>query len=195
MDNETQLPQEQLSIWVNCRERMPVDTKRNCDYPMEFLVRTLGDDPRSGWIDVSYFMIDDLAEYLKSGNYCEWLDEDIVTTYAKKYYKLEQENEQLKRWKAEAAETLSGIIGYAHKNLEVGLGQSITEAVLKHIESLKAQSDKMAEVLLKFRVLRGFWFPYGEVKPEHENEAVALKHLSDELDTLIADYQGKKEGL
>ena len=71
----------------------------------------------------------------------------------------------------------------------------LAEANLKEYAALKAQADKMAEVLLKFRVLRGFWFPYGEVKPEHENEAVALKHLSDELDTLIADYQGKKEGL
>jgi hypothetical protein len=65
---------------------------------------------------------------------------------------LVQENEQLRRWKMEAAELLTKINSYAHKHLEIKLGQCAVEFTIaraKERDALKERCDKM-EQLLKY---------------------------------------------
>lgn len=63
------------------------------------------------------------------------------------------ENENLRRWKMEAAELLTKIHSYAHKHLEIKLGASTVEFVIsmaKERDALKDKHDTLATVLQEF---------------------------------------------
>jgi hypothetical protein len=63
---------------------------------------------------------------------------------------LVQENERLKRWKMEAAELLTKINSYAHKHLEIKLGECAVEFVInraKERDELKERCDKTEAAL------------------------------------------------
>lgn len=71
-----------------------------------------------------------------------------ATAYATKLHKVEQENAQLRRWKMEAAELLTKIHSYAHKHLEIKLGESTVDFVIamaKERDDLKRQNDKLKQ--------------------------------------------------
>lgn len=57
-------------VWVNGDERIPgIDFQ---DYPREYLVRVKGDDPRSGWVDVSYMTAEEMKDLQE--DFWQWLD-------------------------------------------------------------------------------------------------------------------------
>jgi hypothetical protein len=63
---------------------------------------------------------------------------------------LEAEIKDLRRWKMEAAEVLTKIHSYAHKHLEIKLGQSIVDFVInqaKERDELKEKGQKMADAM------------------------------------------------
>ena len=71
------------------------------------------------------------------------LDESCATDWKVKYDELQKEVEHLRRWKIEAAELLAKIYAYAHKNMEVGLGECIVSSVIDRCK----KGDKMLATL------------------------------------------------
>jgi hypothetical protein len=70
--------------------------------------------------------------------------------YATKLHEAQQENENLRRWKMEAVELLTKIHSYAHRHLEIKLGESTVEFTIaraKERDSLKERCDKMEAAL------------------------------------------------
>lgn len=70
-----------------------------------------------------------------------------------KYDELAIENENLRRWKMEAAELLTKIHSYAHKHLEIKLGTSTVEFVIsmaKERDALKERAHTLATILQEF---------------------------------------------
>lgn len=70
-----------------------------------------------------------------------------------KYDELKKEADQLRRWKMEATELLTKINSYAHKHLEIKLGQCAVDLVIgmaKERDELKERSDKMEPALQQF---------------------------------------------
>lgn len=79
-----------------------------------------------------------------------------ATAYATKLHQVEQENADLRRWKIEAAELLTKIHAYAHKHLEIKLGESIVDFVIaraKERDELKHQNDKLKQQATGWRPL------------------------------------------
>lgn len=79
-----------------------------------------------------------------------------ATAYAKKLHQVEKENEQLRGWKMEAAELLTKIHSYAHKHLEIKLGQFTVEFVIgraKERDELKEENAKLKEQATGWRLL------------------------------------------
>jgi ribosomal 30S subunit maturation factor RimM len=78
-----------------------------------------------------------------------------ATAYAPwllRYDESQKEVDQLRRWKMEAAELLAKVHSYAHKHLEVKLGQcnvEFTIAQAKERDSLKARCEKMEAAIGK----------------------------------------------
>lgn len=103
--------------------------------------------------------------------------QEVITAYATKLHQVEQENAELRRWKMEAAELLTKIHSYAHKHLEIKLGESIVDFVIaraKERDELKRQNDKMKEqaegwrpLLEKVLVMNEMW---GDLPGEFINE-------------------------
>jgi translation elongation factor EF-Ts len=101
----------------------------------------------------------------------------VVEEYATKLQELQQENAELRRWKMEAAELLTKIHSYAHKHLEIKLGESTVEFVIeraKERDEFKRQNDKLKEqaegwrpLLEKVLVMNEMW---GDLPGEFINE-------------------------
>lgn len=67
-----------------------------------------------------------------------------------KYDELEKENSALRKWKIEAVELLTKIHSYAHKHLEVKLGECSVDLVIsmaKERDELKERGQKLADAL------------------------------------------------
>lgn len=81
---------------------------------------------------------------------------NALTAYATKLHQVEKENEQLRGWKMEAAELLTKIHSYAHKHLEIKLGQCTVEFVIgraKERDELKEENAKLKEQATGWRPL------------------------------------------
>jgi hypothetical protein len=63
-----------------------------------------------------------------------------ATEYATKLNLLQQENEELIRWKMEAVEFQIPIISYCHKHLEVKIGDSSTALVIAELDRLRQEN-------------------------------------------------------
>lgn len=93
---------------------------------------------------VSYHTI---KNYMGLNNIVWPYDEPRLSTeYALKWQEAQQDIESLRRWKMEAAEMLSQIHAYAHKNMEVELGQCNVRAVIERCK----QFDAARALLEKF---------------------------------------------
>ena len=80
-------------------------------------------------------------EYSRDANTaCQICYRAGATAYATKLHQLQRENEELKRWKMEAVDLLTPINAYAHKHLEVNLGDSCTRVVLAELDRLRTDS-------------------------------------------------------
>lgn len=103
--------------------------------------------------------------------------EAALTAYATKLHQAEQENTELRRWKIEAAELLTKIHSYAHKHLEIKLGESIVDFVIaraKERDEFKSENDKLKQqatgwrpLLEKVLVMNEMW---GDLPGEFINE-------------------------
>jgi hypothetical protein len=81
---------------------------------------------------------------------------DGATEYAIKLHEAQQENEQLRRWKTEAAELLTKINSYAHKHLEIKLGQCAVDFVIaqaKERDELKQENERLKAIANLWRPL------------------------------------------
>jgi hypothetical protein len=83
-------------------------------------------------------------------------EEEAVKLLQKTCAKYYAEIEELRRWKMEAAELLAKIHSYAHKHLEIKLGESIVDFVIeraKERDEFKRQNDKLKEQATGWRPL------------------------------------------
>lgn len=81
--------------------------------------------------------------------------ETAATAYASKLQEVQQENEQLRGWKMEAAELLTKIHSYAHKHLEIKLGESIVDFVIamaKERDELKQENADLKKKLSEWEL-------------------------------------------
>lgn len=79
-----------------------------------------------------------------------------ATAYATKSHRAEQENAELRRWKMEAAELLTKIHSYAHKHLEIKLGESVIDFVIaraKERDEFKSENEKLKQQATGWRPL------------------------------------------
>jgi len=60
--------------WVACGKHLP-PIEDWYDEPPKFAFRIKGDDPRSGWIDISYLTAEEIHKCWKDYEYCEWLSD------------------------------------------------------------------------------------------------------------------------
>jgi flagellar biosynthesis/type III secretory pathway protein FliH len=89
------------------------------------------------------------AEDIKDDAYAQGYAEGWhtgATEYATKLHQAEQENTDLKRWKAEANELLNPILNYGQsKEAAIPIGASITKTVLercKHVDAARTLLEK-----------------------------------------------------
>lgn len=83
---------------------------------------------------------------------------DNEISWKVKYDELGKENNMLRRWKMEATELLTKINSYAHKHLEIKLGQCAVDLVIsmaKERDELKERCEKMEAALkaIKYKSL------------------------------------------
>lgn len=87
-----------------------------------------------------------------------------ATAYATQLHQAQQENAELKRWKMEAAELLTKIHSYAHKHLEIKLGESTVEFVIeraKERDKFKLGNDRLKIALENVYRINGHqWSEY-----------------------------------
>jgi DNA-binding transcriptional regulator YiaG len=125
---------------------------------------------------------------------------DNEISWKVKYDELEKGNNMLRRWKMEAVELLTKINSYAHKHLEIKLGQCAVDLVLsmaKQRDELKERCEKMEAALLSAQRLKTLWAFSEPVSPEHLNKAVALEYMANKIDEALAfKHEGinEKEG-
>lgn len=69
-----------------------------------------------------------------------------ATEYATKLHEVQVENDELRKWKIEAVEFQIPVISFAHKYLEVNLGDNIAKLVVAHLNEAR---DLLIEVFQK----------------------------------------------
>lgn len=121
---------------------------------------------------------------LRLGEYSEtWHTKKFKKVdYAAKLHQVEQENEQLRGWKMEAAELLTKIHSYAHKHLEIKLGQCTVEFVIgraKERDELKEENAKLKEQATGWRPL------LEEVLSKHESGLLPDRFIYEKIKTFL----------
>jgi post-segregation antitoxin (ccd killing protein) len=113
--------------------QLPAEVEIEISAKADAIFENMKEHAESEW-DVKY------AEGFAEG----WAD--CATEYASKLHRAQQEIEQLKGWKMEAAELLAQIHAYVHKNMEVSLGRCHIKAVInrcKQFEQASALLEKL----------------------------------------------------
>lgn len=139
MNNTQQLPDEVVEKILRARDALILGDQDEA-YHQLYGIANPGYD--------SYFPWEGFEQQI---SYPKYYESEIkarrqVTEYAAKLHQAEQENAQLKRWKMEAAELLTPIHAYVHKNMEVSLGQCNVKLVLdrcKQYDAARALLEKI----------------------------------------------------
>lgn len=127
----------------NTNPELPAEVEKQLTEKAEAIYEKLKEHAE-GERDIAY------AEGFTEGWY------DGAASYAIKLHQAEQENTELRRWKIEAAELLTKIHSYAHKHLEIKLGESIVDFVIaraKERDEFKSENDKLKATATGWRPL------------------------------------------
>lgn len=149
MSNKTQLPDEVVQKILKARDALVIGNRDEA-YHQLYGIASPGYDSYSPWRDME-------LQINHPFRYEDQIKTNMeVTAYATKLHEVQQENEQLGRWKMEAAELLTKINSYAHKHLEIKLGQCAIEFVIaqaKERDELKQENEKMKAMAEGWRPL------------------------------------------
>lgn len=136
----------------NTQPQLPAEVEKEISDKAEAISARMKEHAESEW-DVKY------AEGFAEG----WAD--CATEYATKHHQAQQEIEQLKRWKQEAAELLAQIHAYVHKNVEVSLGQCHIKVVLDRCKQYDAARTLLSKFISRHEAgLLPDRFIYNEIK-------------------------------
>jgi|SRR6478609_1592747 len=140
MDKDTQLPAEVVEKILRARDALVAGDADEAYHQLYGIAHPKYD---------TYYPWQDLERQI---NYPILYEKAInerrqVTEYATKLHQAELEIAQLKRWKAEASELLAQIHSYAHKNMEVKLGQCNVKAVIERCRQFEQAQRVFKKVI------------------------------------------------
>jgi hypothetical protein len=149
MSNKTQLPDEVVQNILKARDALVIGNRDEA-YHQLYGIASPRYDSYFPWRDME-LQIDHPFRYEQ-----QIKEKMEVTAYAIRLHEAQQENEQLRRWKMEAVELLTKINSYAHKHLEIKLGECAVEFVIaqaKERDELKQENEKMKAMAIGWRPL------------------------------------------
>jgi hypothetical protein len=155
---DTQLPVEREAAKWN-----PNDKERDATTYAGIVVALMGSAIKNLSTGCNYDAIE--LDVRSSIYYFQKLVEIILPAeQAIPLHQLQQENAELHRWKMEAAELLTKIHSYAHKHLEIKLGESTVEFVIeraKERDEFKLCNDRLKIALENvYRIHGAQWSEY-----------------------------------